>query len=268
MTQADDARIAPFRDIRERDLIGRHGKFIVEGTVVLRMLAAAHKAGGDFRADCILILKNRLAGVLDILSEFPPDVPVYVAEAEVLDSIVGFHLHRGILALGSRTGTRNMLDTIRSLPETSLVVAGCGISNHDNMGAMFRNAAAFLADAVFLDATSCDPLYRKALRVSVGSVLSVPYHRGGNALSMLEMLAAEGFEIWSLSPSGSTEIREIPRSPRMALVIGTEGDGLPPELLSRFHSARIAQSPHLDSLNAGTASGLALYQMATTMGRL
>ncbi|WHA41853.1 TrmH family RNA methyltransferase [Agrobacterium larrymoorei] len=268
ITQSDDARIAPFRDIRERDLIGRHGKFIVEGTVVLRMLAAAHKAGGDFRADCILILKNRLAGVLDILSDFPPDVPVYVAEAEVLDSIVGFHLHRGILALGSRTGTRDMLDTIRSLPETSLVVAGCGISNHDNMGAMFRNAAAFLADAVFLDATSCDPLYRKALRVSVGSVLSVPYHRGGNALSMLETLAAEGFEIWSLSPSGSTEIRQIPRSPRMALVIGTEGGGLPPELLSRFHSARIAQSPHLDSLNAGTASGLALYQMATTMGRL
>lgn len=268
ITQADDARIAPFRDIRERDLIGRHGKFIVEGTVVLRMLAAAHKAGGDFRADCILILKNRLAGVLDILSDFPPDVPVYVAEAEVLDSIVGFHLHRGILALGSRTDTRDMLDTIRSLPETSLVVAGCGISNHDNMGAMFRNAAAFLADAVFLDTTSCDPLYRKALRVSVGSVLSVPYHRDGNALSMLEMLAAEGFEIWSLSPSGSTEIRQIPRSPRMALVIGTEGDGLPPELLSRFHSARIAQSPRLDSLNAGTASGLALYQMAAAMGRL
>lgn len=268
ITQADDARIAPFRDIRERDLIGRHGKFIVEGTVVLRMLAAAHKAGGDFRADCILILKNRLVGVLDILSEFPPDVPVYVAEAEVLDSIVGFHLHRGILALGSRTGTRDMLDTIRSLPETSLVVAGCGISNHDNMGAMFRNAAAFMADAVFLDATSCDPLYRKALRVSVGSVLSVPYHRGGNALAMLETLAAEGFEIWSLSPSGTTEIRQIPCSPRMALIIGTEGDGLPSELLSRFHSARIAQSPHLDSLNAGTASGLALYQMAVAMGRL
>lgn len=268
ITHTDDARIAPFRDIRERDLIGRHGKFIVEGTVVLRMLAAAHKAGGDFRADCILILKNRLTGVLDILSDFPPDVPVYVAEAEVLDAIVGFHLHRGILALGSRTGTRDMLDTIRSLPETSLVVAGCGISNHDNMGAMFRNAAAFLADAVFLDATSCDPLYRKALRVSVGSVLSVPYHRGGNAFCMLEMLAAEGFEIWSLSPSGTTEIRQIPRSPRMALVIGTEGDGLPTELLSRFHSARIAQSPHLDSLNAGTASGLALYQMAAAMGRL
>lgn len=265
---ADDPRIAPFRDIRERDLTGRQGKFIVEGTVVLRMLATAHRTGGDFRADCILILKNRLAGVLDILADFPPDVPVYVADAEVLDAIVGFHLHRGILALGARSCTRDRLETIRGLPETSLVVAGCGLSNHDNMGAIFRNAAAFMADAVFLDATSCDPLYRKALRVSVGSVLSVPYHRGGEALSMLETLAAEGFDIWSLSPAGKTEIRDIPASKRMALVIGTEGDGLPPTLLSRFHSARIAQSPHLDSLNAGTACGLALYQMAAAIGRL
>ncbi len=266
--RTDDPRIAAFRDIKERDLTGRHGKFIVEGTVVLRMLAAAHKTGGDFRAECILILKNRLAGVLDILSEFPADVPVYVAEAEVLDTIVGFHLHRGILALGVRVGSRDRAQTIASLPEASLVVAGCGLSNHDNMGALFRNAAAFMADAVFLDSTSCDPLYRKALRVSVGSVLSVPYHRSGDALSMLEALANEGFEIWSLSPAGKTEIRHIPPSPRMALVIGTEGEGLPPAVLSRFHSARIAQSPQLDSLNAGTASGLALYQMASAMGRI
>ncbi|NTJ43143.1 RNA methyltransferase [Agrobacterium larrymoorei] len=268
ITDADDPRIAPFRDIRERDLTGRHGKFIVEGTVVLRMLAAAHQRGQDFKAECILILKNRLAGVADILAEFPPDVPVYVAEANVLDTIVGFHLHRGILALGARVGSNDMRETIRRLPSSSLVVAGCGLSNHDNMGAMFRNAAAFLADAIFLDATCCDPLYRKALRVSVGSVLSVPYHRAGSALEMLETLASEGFDIWSLSPAGKTEIRQIPPSPRMALVIGTEGDGLPPDVLSRFHAARIAQSPQLDSLNAGTASGLALYQMAAAMGRL
>ncbi len=148
-----------------------------------------------------------------------------------------------------RVGSRDRAQTIASLPEASLVVAGCGLSNHDNMGAMFRNAAAFMADAVFLDSTSCDPLYRKALRVSVGSVLSVPYHRGGDALSMLEALANEGFEIWSLSPAGKTEIRHIPPSPRMALVIGTEGEGLPPAVLSRFHSAA---SPNRRSSIAST----------------
>ena len=268
ITEADDPRIAAFQDIRERDLTGRQGRFIVEGTVVLRMLAAAHKAGRDFEAESILVLKNRLAGIADILSEFPADVPIYVAEAGVLDAIVGFHLHRGILALGKRKADKDMAETIRQLPSSSLVLVGCGISNHDNLGSMFRNAAAFHADAVFMDTTCCDPLYRKSLRVSVGSVLSVPYHRGGNAVEMLETLATEGFDIWSLSPAGTTEIRQIPPSNRMALVIGTEGEGLPPEVLSRFHTARIAQSPQLDSLNAGTASGLALYQMAANMGRL
>ena len=268
ITDADDPRIAVFRDIRERDLTGRQGRFIVEGTVVLRMLAAAHKTGRDFEAESLLILRNRLSSVEDILSEFPADVPVYVADAAVLDAIVGFHLHRGILALGRRKADTDMAALIRQLPASSLVLAGCGISNHDNLGAMFRNGAAFHADAVFLDQTCCDPLYRKALRVSVGSVLSVPYHRGGGAVEMLETLAAEGFDIWSLSPSGKTEIRQIPSAKRMALVIGTEGDGLPPDVLSKFHTARIAQSPHLDSLNAGTASGLALYQMAGAIGRI
>jgi tRNA G18 (ribose-2'-O)-methylase SpoU len=268
ITDADDPRIAVFRDIRERDLTGRQGRFIVEGTVVLRMLAAAHKAGRDFEAESILILKNRLSGVADILAEFPADVPVYVADADVLDAIVGFHLHRGILALGRRKAETDITTLIHQLPVSSLVLAGCGISNHDNLGAMFRNAAAFHADAVFLDQTCCDPLYRKALRVSVGSVLSVPYQRSGGAIDMLETLATEGFEIWSLSPSGETEIRQIPAAKRMALVIGTEGDGLPPDVLSKFHTARIAQSPQLDSLNAGTASGLALYQMAGAIGRI
>lgn len=268
ISEADDPRIAAFRDVKERDLTGRQGRFIVEGTVVLRMLAAAHVKGDAFEAESILILENRLAGVEDILAQFPAEVPVYVAKASVLDAIVGFHLHRGILALGKRKTSSGMVDTIRQLPASSLVLAGCGISNHDNLGAMFRNAAAFYADAVFLDATCCDPLYRKSLRVSVGSVLSVPYHRGGGAIEMLETLAAEGFDIWSLSPAGTTEIRQIPASHRMALVIGTEGDGLPQAVLSRFHTARISQSPQLDSLNAGTAAGLALYQMAAAMERL
>jgi tRNA G18 (ribose-2'-O)-methylase SpoU len=265
---ADDPRIAAFRNIRERDLTGRQGRFIAEGTVVLRMLAAAHRSVGPFRAECVLVLKNRLAGVSEILSDFPADVPVYVADADVLDAIAGFHLHRGILALGCKTDEAGATPLAKCLPQSSLVLVGCGISNHDNLGAMFRNAAAFNADAVFLDSTCCDPLYRKALRVSVGSVLAVPYSRVGGAVEMLEGLVTEGFSIWSLSPSGETEIRDIPASDKMALVIGTEGEGLPEAVLSRFRTARIAQSASLDSLNAGTASGLALYHMASIMGRI
>ena len=264
---AGDPRIAEFRDIRERDLTGRENLFIAEGTVVLRMLAEAHAAGRGFSAEKILLLRNRVEGVLPILERFPVDVPVYVAEAEVLDGVVGFHLHRGVLALGRRRecGEAALLD---GLPERALVLVGCGISNHDNAGSMFRNAAAFRADAVLLDETSCDPLYRKALRVSVGSVLSVPHRRGGKALDTLQALAERGFAIWTLSPHGKTDMRSIPPSVRMALVVGTEGEGLPEALLARFQSARIPQSEALDSLNAATATGIALFSMASAMGRI
>ncbi|MBC7150775.1 MAG: RNA methyltransferase [Rhizobium sp.] len=263
-----DPRIAEFSQIRERDLTGRGGRFIAEGTVVLRMLAAAHRAGRGIRAEKLLLLRNRVEGVANLLAAFPKDVPVYVAEAPVLDAIAGFHLHRGVLALGRRDGTAETADLIARLPEDALVLVGCGISNHDNIGALFRNAAGFGADAVLLDETCCDPLYRKALRVSVGSVLTMPYARDGSSEALLGALADAGFAIWALSPSGEVEIGEIKPARRMALVMGTEGEGLPKVILERFHTARIAQMPGLDSLNVGTASGIALYGLAKSMGRL
>lgn len=263
-----DPRIAEFSQIRERDLTGRAGGFIAEGTVVLRMLAAAHGAGLGIRAEKLLLLRNRVEGVADLLAAFPEDVPVYVAESPVLDAIAGFHLHRGVLALGRRDGGGSVDALVGALPQEALVLVGCGISNHDNIGALFRNAAGFGADAVLLDETCCDPLYRKALRVSVGSVLTMPYAREGSSEALLGRLAAAGFAIWALSPGGEAEIGEIAPEGRMALVMGTEGEGLPQAILTRFHTARIAQMPGLDSLNVGTASGIALYAMAKAMGRL
>jgi tRNA G18 (ribose-2'-O)-methylase SpoU len=268
ITDPADPRIVEFTDIRERDLTGRQGQFIAEGTVVLFMLARAHAAGGDVRAEKLLILKNRLSGLSDLLERFPTDIPVYVAEAPVLDAIAGFHLHRGVLALGRRVAPPAMAERIAVLPQDALVLVGCGISNHDNIGSLFRNASGFTADAVLLDETCCDPLYRKALRVSVGSVLTMPYSRQGSAEDLLGNLASSGFEIWALSPAGEVEIGAIAPARRVALVMGTEGEGLPATILQRFRSARIAQAPGLDSLNVGTASGIALYSIARAMGRL
>lgn len=268
ITHPDDPRIAEFRDIRERDLTGRENRFIAEGTVVLRLLAGAHAGGGDFAAEKVLLLKNRVAGLSDIIDAFPADVPVYVATSEVLDGIVGFHLHRGVLALGRRKAETELGAFLDRLPQQALVLAGCGISNHDNMGSMFRNAAAFGADAVLLDGSCCDPLYRKALRVSVGSVLTVPYCRQSSDIDLLAAMADRGFAIWSLSPRGEVDIRDIPASERMALVVGTEGDGLPQNILSAFGSVRIPQAPGLDSLNVATASGIALFEMAARIKRI
>ncbi|MGY5808183.1 TrmH family RNA methyltransferase [Rhizobium sp. LEGMi198b] len=268
ITHPDDPRIAEFRNIRERDLVGRENRFIAEGTVVLRLLVEAHAAQEAFVCEKVLLLRNRAAGLEEIIAAFPSNVPVYVAEASVLDGIVGFHLHRGVLALGRRKAEPDIGAFLDRLPERALVLAGCGISNHDNVGSMFRNAAAFGADAVLLDETCCDPLYRKALRVSVGSALKVPYCRQLSDVDLLTALAERGFAIWSLSPRGNTDIRAVPPADRMALVVGTEGAGLPQKILSTFGSLRIPQAPSLDSLNVATASGIALFAMASLTKRV
>lgn len=263
-----DVRIAGYRDIRERDLIGRTGRFVAEGTVVLRLLVDAHFAGGAFAAESLLLLENRIAGLDDILDRVPDDVPVYIASRDTMNAVAGFDIHRGILALGRRRTTPTIRDIVAALPENALVVAACGIANHDNIGAIFRNAAAFGADALLLDQTCCDPLYRKALRVSVGSVLKVPFARDGSIDDVLAMLVGHGFDIWGLSPSGTTDIRQIRPAARLALLTGTEGEGLPADVMKAIHTAKIPQSPGLDSLNAGTATGIALFSMASAMGRV
>lgn len=261
-----DPRIAGFVSIRERDLTGRHGRFIAEGTVVLRMLAVAHKAGRGIEAEAILLLENRVDGVSGILAEFPADIPVYVASAPVFDAIAGFNMHRGVLALGKRQTAPGLDALVNGLPAKSLVLAACGISNHDNMGSMFRNAAAFGVDTILMDESSCDPMYRKAIRVSVGSVLSVPFAREGSVTALIGRLQAEGFAIWGLSPRGKTGLHDIPPSPRTVLLAGTEGEGLPENIMASIQTARIRQRPGLDSLNVATATGIALHQVAMING--
>src|SRR5690606_3663563 len=138
-----------------------------------------------FVADSVLVLENRLAGLEPTPATAPAGMPVYVASQEVMDQIAGFHIHRGILAIGRRGQEPDAVELIGSLPEEALVVVPIGISNHDNIGAIFRNAAAFEADAVLMDETCCDPLYRKAIRVSVGAALKVPFARGGSTGALL-----------------------------------------------------------------------------------
>ena len=261
-----DPRIAAFVSIRERDLTGRQNRFIAEGTVVLRMLAASAASGGTFSAEAVLLLESRVAGVADILAQFDASVPVFVADAEVFNGIAGFDMHRGVLAIGTRRRDRTLADVLDALPEQAMVLAACGLSNHDNVGAIFRNAAAFGASAVLLDETCCDPLYRKAIRVSVGSVLTVPFVREGTASGLLTAIENRGFALWGLSPRGETDLDAIPASPRAALVVGTEGEGLPPEIMAAIRTARIRQRPGLDSLNVATATGIALHRIASLNG--
>ena len=150
-----DPRVGVSRQVRERDLVGRHGGFIAEGEVVLRVLLTG---GGPHRAASLLVDGKRLAKLAPLIAHLPDQTPVYVAGQAVLDEIAGFHIHRGILAHGLRAPDPGAAALLAALGERPLVLVLYGIANHDNMGGLFRNAAAFGVDAVLVDATCCDPL--------------------------------------------------------------------------------------------------------------
>lgn len=268
ITRANDPLIAEFCNIKERDLTRKSDQFIAEGKVVLQHLINSQKSNRRFEIVKILILKNRLDGIHDVLDEVPSDVPIYTADKSVMNAIAGFEMHRGILALGqfNADGDHPDLDLnshTANLP--SLVLAACGISNHDNLGSIFRNAAAFGVDKILLDPTCCHPLYRKAIRVSVGSALTVPFELDVDIMAMIESYNQQGYSIYGLSPNGAQMIDALVPSNKTLLLLGTEGEGLPVEIMSQIKTAKISQSDGLDSLNVATASGIALWQIARQM---
>lgn len=253
----EDPRLADYRQVRERDLVGRAGRFIAEGVVVLEKLIAA----GRHPVSSVLIAEKRVATLAPLLERLGDEVSLYSAGQAVMDAVVGFHIHRGVLAAGTRRDIA--LDMLLSgLPSRALVVALVGIANHDNMGGLFRNAAAFGADAVVLDADCCDPLYRKAIRVSVGAALTTPFARGGGAADLVRRLEAAGLQVLALTPHGETDLADLTPPGRCAALFGSEGPGLPADLLSRVRTVRIPMAGGFDSLNVATASGIVLHHLA------
>ncbi len=244
--------------MRERDLVGREGLFIAEGEVVVKRLVASPR----HETLSLLVAEKRVAGLMPALEALPQDMPVYAASQAVMDAIVGFHIHRGILALGRPKAAPSVEELLGQTGERALVVVLIGLANHDNVGGVFRNAAAFGADAVVLDAECCDPLYRKATRVSVGATLLVPYARLPRGTDPLAPLLAAGFQSIALTPAGATPLSDAQVSSRTALILGPEGPGLDPGLIARCRPVRIEMAPGLDSLNVATASGIALHHFA------
>ncbi len=256
VTSADDPAIAGFSRMRDRDLARATdggGLFVAEGEVVVRVLAER----GRFRVRSLLLEERRVEPLRDVIDRLAEDVPVHVAPQPVMDAIVGFPIHRGVLALGDRGAP---LDPAELLGGPGLVVGLVGLTNHDNVGSVFRSAAAFGARAVVLDHATCDPLYRKAVRVSVGAALVVPFARVAGEQAMLELFAAHGYEAIGLSPHAAEAIDALEPRDRRALVLGTEGPGLSADVLRRTRPVRIPMAPGLDSLNVAVATGIALYE--------
>jgi tRNA G18 (ribose-2'-O)-methylase SpoU len=244
--------------VRERDVVGREGGFIAEGEVVVRVLGRTRFHG----VRSLLIAENRVGALADLLSPFRGRAPVYAASQAVMDAIVGFPIHRGILAFGERGPTPSATDLLAGLPQRAVVLALFGISNHDNVGGIFRNAAAFGVDAVLLDGGCCDPLYRKAIRVSVGGALTVPFARIDPGVDAVALLSAAGFSPLALTPSGHTPLAQLVRPSRSAVLLGAEGHGLPADVLEHALTVSIPMAGGFDSLNVAVTSGIVLHHLA------
>ena len=252
----DDPRVAAFRDIRERDLTGREGLFVAEGEVVLNVLLSPRSL---CRPRAVLMAAHRIERRADLLERVPDGVPVYAAAQAVLDRIAGFPLHRGLLALGEKPPEPDADVMLAGLAPDAVVLAAAGVGNHDNMGGLFRNAAAFGAAALLRDDRCCDPFYRKSIRVSVGAVLRTPTTTAGSTERLVDRLDGAGFEVVALSPSGKEPLSAIrPRGPR-ALLVGSEGPGLSSAILRRVRTAAIPMADGFDSLNVAAAAAIALH---------
>lgn len=252
---ADDPRISAYRAVRDRDLLRNASRFIVEGAIALERLISASR----FPTESLLIAQNRISAITPILDRLPPGLPVYVADQSVMDAITGFHIHRGVLALAQRTQPLTVKHLLASLPSgASTVLVLIGLSNHDNVGACFRNAAALGANAILLDETSCDPLYRKSIRVSAGAALSLPFVHTGSDTEILNAVFAAGFTPWALSPTDGAPLSSCAPPHRVALILGAEGPGLSETFMSKCRRISIPMEGGMDSLNVATAGAIAL----------
>ncbi len=253
-----DPRVEGFREVRERDLVGRRGLFVAEGEVVLKTLLSGRS---PHRLAALLIAEKRVAGLAPLLAALPQGVPVYAASQAVMDATVGFAIHRGILGLGARAPGLGLAEALAALPPRATVAVFSAIANHDNLGGLYRNAAAFGVDLAILDSDCCDPLYRKAIRVSVGAALTVPTVQGGRTADILEALAAAGFDLLGLSPRGARALADYARGPRVAAAFGAEGPGLSEAVLAHTVAVRIPMAPGFDSLNVATAAGIVFHHL-------
>ncbi len=264
INHTDDPRIAAYRQVREAHLASRSGLFLAEGREIVRTLLT----GSLYRAQSVLVTPVALESIADALAQVHGDLPVYIAEQHLMNQIVGFDIHRGCLAAGERPSTTAMETLLAALPPRATVLALESLTNHDNVGAIFRNAVAFGVAGVVLSADCCDPLYRKAIRVSMGGALRVPFARAtGRFAEVVADLKAAGFTTVALTPGGDVEARAMARrlagSPRRALLLGAEGPGLTPDVMTAADlGVRIDMAPGVDSLNVATAAAIALHHLS------
>lgn len=281
ITALDDPRIADYRDVARPAALHRAGLFVAEGRLVVRRLLALPR----LRTRSVLVTPAAFEALADVLE--PPDsptyehapapapalapphdphprttapVPVYLIDQPMMSRVVGFNIHRGCLALAERPPATCLAEA--HLEQVRRVVVLERVSNPDNVGGVFRSAAAFGVGLVVVGPDCSDPLYRKAIRTSMAATLQLPFVDAGPWPEAIDQLRAHGFRVVALTPTADAcPLDQCPPAlPRIALMVGAEGDGLTAAAMAAADiRVRIPMTGSRDSLNVAVATSIALY---------
>ena len=273
---ADDHRLSEFRNVPNPPLLRQRGLFVAEGRLVVARLLAS-----QLEARVLLVTDTALASLQPLLRD--RTFPVYVVSQAVMSGVAGFNFHRGCLAIGVRPPARDWREVVAgsgkqdragelnrdaACPRTaSRLVVLERIGDVDNVGAIFRNAAAFGVDGVLLQTDCADPLYRKAIRTSMTAVLTMPYATVPWPDALHELRDC-GWATIAMTPSAEAsslrDVTAVLSGRAVAIVLGHEGDGLTAQAMAACtHRARIAMANQVDSVNVATAAAIALYEMGS-----
>jgi len=261
----DDARLSDYRHLREPNVRARvernAGIFTVEGWLSLEALAES-----PYPVRSALVAAQHAGRAQSIVGS---DVPVYAVAESALEGVTGIHFHRGIVGVAERPAP---LTSATVLDGARRVLLLEGVNDYENLGALFRNASAFGVDAVLLDPTTADPLYRRVTRVSLGHVLRVPFARVRPEAwpTILGHLRRDGMAVLALTPAAdATPLGSVlERLPdKVGVLVGAEGPGLSSGAIAAAeHRVHIPMTPGTDSVNVATAAAIALAALYQPQG--
>jgi len=249
----DDSRLWPYRNLKDKEIARHDRRFIAEGEQVVRRLLVSKLV-----VESVLLARRKLPALGPLI---PPNVTAWVADDAVVHSIIGFEFHSGVMACGFRPDTQ-LADL--PIPATGpVMLCICQrITNTENLGALIRISAAFGVDAMLLGESCCDPYFRQAVRVSMGSVFKLPIARSANLLADLARLRQEHHvaSFATVLHPDATPLPAVQRPARAALVLGNEADGLDaPTIVACNQRITLPMRLGTDSLNVATAAAVFLY---------
>lgn len=258
----DDPRLEAYQDITSPGALSARGLFVAEGRLVVDRLVR----GGRHLVHSLLVTDAAAAAMAPTLAALDGATPVFVVPQSVMNGVVGFNIHRGCLGLAARPVTQ----PFEAQPWASyrrLVVAE-GVNNPDNIGSLFRNAAALGAEYILLGPGCADPLYRKAIRTSMAATLNLPWGVASAWPEALDVLRAAGLAVVACTPdAGAVSLYDAALPARAAVLVGAEGDGLTAAARARADLAvRVPMFGGMDSLNVATAAAVVLSAIAARDG--